>query len=326
MVPVGLTRDDVLTYRRRVQGLEERRPYGPDALRGAAWAGLTDSMPRAAVLSVHARLSDASPQAWQDPSLVQLWGPRFSAYAVAAQDHAVFSLGRLPTDEGRRRHAEDLAERLHAVLDGREMPYGEAGRAVGEHRNQLRYAAPTGRVLIRWDGARQPTVRTVPRPDMDSAEARRELVRRYVHVLGPVTAERFAAWAGLRPRGAVAAFEAARPKLVQVCTDLGDAWVLAQDEATFREPTDSPAPARLLPRGDTFFLLHGADRELLVRDPQHRAALWTSRVWPGAVLVDGDVVGTWRRAEETVNRHPVAHAPCRRAGGGGARGVIDAPA
>ncbi|HXJ64224.1 MAG TPA: crosslink repair DNA glycosylase YcaQ family protein, partial [Actinomycetota bacterium] len=24
--------------------------------------------------------------------------------------------------------------------------------------------------------------------------------------------------------------------------------------------------------------------------------LWTSRVWPGAVLVDGQVVGTWRRS------------------------------
>ena len=54
-------------------------------------------MPRAAVLSIHARVHGTGPDTWEDPSLVQLWGPRFSAYVVAARDLAVFSLGRLPT-------------------------------------------------------------------------------------------------------------------------------------------------------------------------------------------------------------------------------------
>ena len=38
--------------------------------------------------------------------------------------------------------------------------------------------------------------------------------------------------------------------------------------------------------------------------PEQRAALWTSRVWPGAVLVEGDVAGTWRRAGAVVSVHP----------------------
>jgi hypothetical protein len=58
-----------------------------------------------------------------------------------------------------------------------------------------------------------------------------------------------------------------------------------------------PAPARLLPSGDAFFLLWGRDRELLVADGRRRGALWTSRVWPGALLVEGEVAGTWRRAQ-----------------------------
>ena len=33
----------------------------------------------------------------------------------------------------------------------------------------------------------------------------------------------------------------------------------------------------------------------------HRDRLWTSRVWPGALLVDGAIVGTWRRAEGAVS-------------------------
>jgi hypothetical protein len=56
------------------------------------------------------------------------------------------------------------------------------------------------------------------------------------------------------------------------------------------------APARLLPSGDSFFLLQGADRELLVPDAARRRELWTSRVWPGAVLADSEIAGTWRRA------------------------------
>ena len=62
----------------------------------------------------------------------------------------------------------------------------------------------------------------------------------------------------------------------------------------------SVAPARLLPSGDAYFLLLGDDRELLVPDADRRRALWTPRVWPGGLLVEGELVGTWRRAKETV--------------------------
>ena len=39
-------------------------------------------------------------------------------------------------------------------------------------------------------------------------------------------------------------------------------------------------------------------------DAAARAALWPSRVWPGAVLLDGAIVGTWRRAEHRVTISP----------------------
>ena len=80
-------------------------------------------------------------------------------------------------------------------------------------------------------------------------------------------------------------------------TPIGDAWILAGDEPTVREPPGQTAAARLLPSGDAYWLLHGADRELLVPDAGQRGSLWTPRVWPGAVLVAGEIVGTWRRAE-----------------------------
>jgi hypothetical protein len=62
--------------------------------------------------------------------------------------------------------------------------------------------------------------------------------------------------------------------------------------------------ARLLPSGDAYFLLQGADRTLLVPDAVRRSRLWTLRVWPGAVLVNGEIVGTWRRANANLTIEP----------------------
>jgi hypothetical protein len=297
---LSLTRPQILAFRRHVGALDERLPRGRRSLRRAAWAGLQDSMPRAALLSIHARVEGTEPSTWEDPSLVQLWGPRFSAYIVAERDLAVFSLGRLPDDASARRIAQDLAARLHALLDGARMTYSEAGRALGEHPNRLRYAAPTGTVVIRWEGARQPTVWTVPPPSVAPRAARLELARRYLHIFGPTTPEAFAEWAGIAPRQGLAAFDALRRSLTPVRTPISDAWILRRDEPTFRAAPGPVAPARLLPSGDAYFLLQGDDRELLVADADRRRELWTPRVWPGCLLVEGEVVGTWRRAQGTV--------------------------
>jgi len=108
-----LTRSQTLAFRRRVAALDERLPHGRRALRHAAWAGLQDSMPRAALLSIHARMSGTRPESWEDPSLVQVWGPRFSVYVVAKRDLAIFTLGRLPDESGPRKRIEEIAARLH---------------------------------------------------------------------------------------------------------------------------------------------------------------------------------------------------------------------
>jgi winged helix DNA-binding protein len=297
---LDLTRAQILAFRRNVGALDERLSRGSRSLRRAAWAGLQDSMPRAALVSIHARVKGTTPSTLEDSSLVQLWGPRHHAYVVAARDVAVFTLGRLPDEVGARRVAEDLAARVRALLGDARMTYGEAGRALGHNPNRLKYAAPTGTILIRWDGARQPTIWIVPRPDVDPREARLELARRHLHVFGPTTAEAFARWAGISPQRGVAAFDGLRRRLTPARTPVGDAWILTSDEPTFRIVPRPAAPARLLPSGDAYFLLQGRDRELLIPDAARRRALWTSRVWPGAVLVDGEIVGTWRRALATV--------------------------
>jgi DNA glycosylase AlkZ-like len=255
-------------------------------------------MPRAALLSIHARVEGAGPSAWEDASLVQVWGPRYHVYVVPASDLAVFTLGRLPDDGKIRRRADDLTPRLHALLGGNRMRYDDAGQALGVHGNMLRYAALTGTLAIRWEGARRPTVWTVPPPEIEPAEATAELARRYLHIFGPSTPEGFANWAGLGAKKAARTFDDLGDELIPAQTPSGEGRILERDEPTIRDRPAPAAPARLLPSGDAYTLgITSEDRALLVPDAGQRGELWTPRVWPGALLVAGQVVGTWRRSQ-----------------------------
>ena len=195
--------------------------------------------------------------------------------------------------------AERMAERLHAELDGRRLTDREVGRALGIG-NGLRYAATTGSIAIRWEGARAPTIWTVPAADIEPAAARLELARRYLHIFGPTTADQFARWAGISRPSAKSAFATLEGSLLPVRSPLGDEWLLAEDEPALRAAAKAGASPRLLPSGDAYFLLDGAQRELLVPRADQRDRLWTPRVWPGALLVEGEIRGTWRRAKHTV--------------------------
>jgi len=128
-------------------------------------------------------------------------------------------------------------------------------------------------------------------------DARAELARRYLHVYGPSTAAAFAKWAGIGAKDAAQTFADLAAELI----DVNDGQLLAVDEEAIRAAPAPAAPARLLPSGDSYWLHTTAhERALLVPDEKRRGELWTPRVWPGALLVDGEIVGTWRRAKRVL--------------------------
>ena len=167
----------------------------------------------------------------------------------------------MPDAPARRADFQDLADRIEGFLDGRRMDCREVGRGLGRHPVSLRYAAPTGRVLIRWDGARQPTIWTVPRPEVDPVDARLELARRYLHVLR-------AGDSGL-VRGVGGHQTPARPRRRSMrsrdrshpCTrPTGEGWILSEDEKAFRSPVDGAAGTRAA----------AAERRHLLPPPRNR--------------------------------------------------------
>lgn len=300
-VRLAVTRSQILSFRRQRGFLNERLPAKTGSLRKAAWCGLQDSMPRAALLSIHTRVEGTVPSDWNHARLVQLWGPRLNVYVVAKEDLAIFTLGMLPLDSKRRVRAETTARLLQTHLNGRSMPFAQAGHEMGVVPNSLRYAAPTGTVLLHWNGAQQPVVRAVDPPNMEPQQARHELARRYLDVFGPTTSAAFARWAGIPVAVAHKIFQELAGILIPVRTPTGNAYILAKDETALRALPRPAAPAKLLPSGDAFYLAWGADRELLAPDAKRRSELWTSRVWPGALLVSGEIAGVWRRCSSEVS-------------------------
>jgi hypothetical protein len=247
-----------------------------DRLAVAAYAGLQDSAPRAALFSLHARVEGIRPDSWEEPALAQVWGPRTAAYLVPADAVAAFTLGRLPRDGRERRRIVTLSDRVLAVLDGAPMRSNQLFAAFDDLPNPavVRAAAAAGRFVIRWD-ARTTTVIPIEPLDVDEEEARVDLARRYVAWFGATGgAERFSRWAGV---------------------DLSDAYQTWAKLNPAGQPSVQVTAngVRFLPSGDPF---------LYDRPPPHSAL----REIPGVLLLDGRRVGTWARQQAHVTIRPTA--------------------
>ncbi|HWE91509.1 MAG TPA: crosslink repair DNA glycosylase YcaQ family protein [Pseudonocardiaceae bacterium] len=114
------------------------------------------------------------------------------------------------------------------------------------------------------------------------------VVSAYLRLLGPATPADAAKFLGTSQT-------AARPAwpngLAEVLIDGRSAWLPADRiEALRAAPT--PRLVRLLPPSDPF--LQARDRMLLLPDKSRHKALWGVLGNPGALLVGGEIVGTWR--------------------------------
>ena len=242
-----------------------------------------------------------SPSAWEDPQLVQIWGPRGADYVVPKTDVAVFTIGRMPRDPSRRATIESAMERIEGVLHKRQTGGGRGSYGVlGQYARDLRIGSITGRLRIRWDGSRIEWW-TVDPPSEDHEWARLELARRFLQSLGPSTPAGFAWWSGGTMSDAKSTFRSLDGDLSEVKIAGLQSWVLKEDRVSL-EHISTAATVRLLPAGDPY--LCAADRDFLLPHPHLRAELWPKSVWPGALFVRGELVGTWRRTQGCVTISP----------------------
>jgi hypothetical protein len=132
---------------------------------------------------------------------------------------------------------------------------------------------------------RRKGARLVRSPDLAALE---RLVRAYLTLLGPATPAHAAGYLAARR----ADVEQAWPDdLLEVRVDSTTAWLPAACEPALASPPDVDV-VRLLGGFDPY--LQARDRDLIVPDKAAHKPLWPVLARPGAVFVDGEVVGTWR--------------------------------
>lgn len=344
---VAATTEQVIAFRLAAHHLAER--VAPEGLLDAAGAcAVQDSPPGSALLALHARVRDLTPEVMaaaveEDKTLTRTWSMRGAPFVVPTTDASVFTTGMLPPTEEGRRHlvlgveqsldelgmnlteVVDLAgEEIGEVLSGRRLAINELGaeladrigsrltkaqRAVWQQQGHHAKGQPTGEAVVHFSLrilALQQVVCFAPRADntapfvlveewlddipaMPPEAARAELVRRYLRCHGPSTRADFASWVGVRAGDADPWWSLVEEEMTEVDTG-SSGWILTEDRDALHS-TPTPTGVRLLPPGDPYTQMR--DRETIVAREHHRA-LWTTVGSPGAVLVDGEVVGTWR--------------------------------
>ncbi|WP_157681318.1 winged helix DNA-binding domain-containing protein [Mycobacterium sp. JS623] len=201
----------------------------------------------------------------------------------------------------------DAAERL---LDAEQLTPGEVGARLAEKwpdtppgslaeaaRSKLPLVQVPPRALWQRSGQVRLTTATAwlgkPRGKLPTID---DLLMRYLAAFGPASAADVQTWSGLTRLGEVLE----RMKVVQLKSEGGQ--TLYDVPNAPRPDPDVPAPVRLVAPFDNILLSH-ADRTRVISD-DHRKRLFAGKngVFPGTVLVDGFVSGTWElvgKGEET---------------------------
>ena len=121
-----------------------------------------------------------------------------------------------------------------------------------------------------------------------------DVVRGYLRLHGPATPQQVAGYLD----APVADVRSRWPDdAVEVSVEGGRRWALAAD--VDRLGAGPVRTTRLLGPFDPY--LQTRDRSLLLPDPRHATDVWRALGRPGGVLVDGEIVGTWR-PRKTGNR------------------------
>ncbi len=198
---------------------------------------------------------------------------------------------------------KELAERIADTLSLQQRQVWESeglhapGQPVGEALVHFCVRILTLRQLVCFaprEGNTAPFVLVeewlgAPLPVIDASRARAELVRRYLHCYGPSRRADFAAWLGVRASDVDPWWSLVEGEMTPVKYGRA-AWILSEDLDALRS-SPPPRGVRLLPPHDPY--LQSRDRDTIVPRQFHKD-VWKTVGAPGAIMVDGNLIGTWR--------------------------------
>jgi hypothetical protein len=321
---VTVTRAQILAYRERVHGL------GRDAKTAADLEvfdlGVQDTPAGSARLALGARLEDPQGIEDDDRNFVEVWAVRGAPHFIRRRDaHRMVAALRPWSDADaearlggfgltvRKQQLSGLdaldrtISAVHASLKNSAMTKGELSRAVTKRLGEpliewcrsckvTHVSDPLFRLATFPGGARivpgSKPLTFVQFEGMSKPSTLRrgtdDFMRAYLRLNGPATPSDAAGF------------------LATTATEIKQVWPVGLTEVSVDkkksfipiEHLDALSSAehgsivRLLPPSDP--ILAARDRQLLVPDRQHRAALWANLSRRGALWADGDIRGMWQ--------------------------------
>jgi hypothetical protein len=250
--------------------------------RGAPHLHPTERLPALAAACRPVSEADAAARlGWQRKRLAEIGIPVTEAIGVVAEAMAAV-LAAGPRVKGEL--SAEVTARVPAELSPWCGPCGahhvaeQLFRLAGLPAGAALRPGTTPVVLEAVPGWPGPPAEGVPTP----------VVQAYLELFAPGSAADVAGFVGTAV-GAVRPFLPA--DLVPAVVE-GRAGLCPPAEVPEIEVAEPVGAVRLLPPSDPY--LQGRDREVLVPDKAHRAAIWRPIGSPGVVAVDGEVTGVWR--------------------------------
>lgn len=180
----------------------------------------------------------------------------------------------------------EMSTRLTAVLDEPYLRFCVPCDATHTYEQPFRLSALRAGLELE-PGTSPPVLRPIPGfAPAEEVPERLDVARAYLRLLGPATPQLVAGYLDAPVKDVRARWPG---DAVEVDVDGERRWLL---EADLERLGDPPRGTRLL--GPFDLHLQARDRSLLVADPARAKDLWRTLGRPGGVLVDGEVVGTWR--------------------------------
>lgn len=127
------------------------------------------------------------------------------------------------------------------------------------------------------------------------ADAKKKLVRNFLHCYGPATAECFMSWLGCSKRQANRLWGSVLDELSPVEVEGKTRYILSADYKDLLSAKTNNEKLILLGPHDPYLDLR--DREVVLANKAHQKTLWQYISNPGAVLKGGRVIGVWKASK-----------------------------
>jgi len=348
-----LTWPQVLAFCLQRHFLEERAAHGDLQAVVSRICGLHAQVMSSAELAAWARIDglnsgDVSAALWQERTLVKIWAMRWTLHLISAEDFPLYVAALRAFGFFRREtwlksvgitldEMNALLEGFRVTLTGEGLTREQLADALVQHagRPHLREALLGNWGTLLKPGAFQGHLVFGPSsgqnvtfvsarhwlgefPELDTAEARLEILRRYLYAYGPATPGDFASWWGAAQADSRKLFKTLGDESIPVSVDGRDAWALRTDADALQAAQPSQT-VRLLPGFDPYTLGLRRDCESAL-SAAHKGRVFRQQGWISAVVLSGGyVVGVWnyevKKARVAVRVEPFEPlSPAIRAG------------